>query len=208
MKNYQKGFSAVEALLILVIVGVIGGVGYFVYSSQKKTNEALENAAKVSSSVYASTKTETKPVAESEIYVDWKSFSKNGYVFKYPDDWTLLEGQPFGTVTSPDFKSTGVQSRTVTSGIMVYFDQTDIPQTNITADSYKSSTLYSPTYSNFEKKSINDKAVVRYHISDNIIRTVFFKNDGIRIGVQTEFATENKDANLKTYDLILASVKY
>jgi hypothetical protein len=50
--------------------------------------------------------------------------------------------------------------------------------------------------------------VVRYHISDNIIRTVFFKNDGIRIGVQTEFATENKDANLKTYDLILASVKY
>lgn len=48
MKNNQKGFSAVEGLLILVIVGIIGGVGYFVYNSQKSTNTSLDNANKAS----------------------------------------------------------------------------------------------------------------------------------------------------------------
>ena len=33
MKNNQKGFSAVEGLLILVIVGLMGLVGWFVYNS-------------------------------------------------------------------------------------------------------------------------------------------------------------------------------
>lgn len=44
-KLNTKGFGAIEALLIVVIVGVIGGVGYFVYNSQKKTSKPLDNAA-------------------------------------------------------------------------------------------------------------------------------------------------------------------
>ena len=43
----SKGFGAVEALLIIVIVGLIGSVGYFVYGSQKKTNTSLDNTAKL-----------------------------------------------------------------------------------------------------------------------------------------------------------------
>jgi len=31
----SKGFSAIEGLLIFVIVGIIGGVGYYLFSSQK-----------------------------------------------------------------------------------------------------------------------------------------------------------------------------
>jgi len=47
MKNLNaKGFSPAYVLLLIVIVGVIGGVGYYVYSSQNKTNESLDNAAK------------------------------------------------------------------------------------------------------------------------------------------------------------------
>lgn len=46
-KLNTKGFGVVEALLIVVIVGIIGGVGYFVYNSQMKTEATLDRAAKL-----------------------------------------------------------------------------------------------------------------------------------------------------------------
>ncbi len=45
MKKNQKGFSAVELVLFAVIVSLIGFVGWYVYSSQKKTSDTLDNAA-------------------------------------------------------------------------------------------------------------------------------------------------------------------
>jgi Tfp pilus assembly protein PilE len=45
MKNLNaKGFGILEGLLIVVIVGLLGGAGYYVYNSQKKTNESLDSA--------------------------------------------------------------------------------------------------------------------------------------------------------------------
>lgn len=38
-KHTEKGFSTVELLLIIVMVGLISGVGYFVYHSTKNTNK-------------------------------------------------------------------------------------------------------------------------------------------------------------------------
>ena len=44
LKNLnENGFSILEGLLILVIFGIIGGAGYYVYQSQKDTYEILEN---------------------------------------------------------------------------------------------------------------------------------------------------------------------
>lgn len=45
MKKNQRGFSTIETVLIVVIVGVIGGVGWFVYNSQKKTSQTLDKTA-------------------------------------------------------------------------------------------------------------------------------------------------------------------
>jgi len=45
-KLNTKGFGAIEVFLILVVVAIIAGAGYMVYNSQKKTNTALDNAAK------------------------------------------------------------------------------------------------------------------------------------------------------------------
>jgi len=42
-KLSSKGFSAIEALLILVIIGMIGGLGFYVYNFQKKTNQSVDN---------------------------------------------------------------------------------------------------------------------------------------------------------------------
>lgn len=44
-KLNQKGIGVVEVLLLLVLVGLIAAVGYYVYNSQKKTNESLDNAS-------------------------------------------------------------------------------------------------------------------------------------------------------------------
>jgi type II secretory pathway pseudopilin PulG len=50
MKHNQKGFSLIEGLLLVIAIALVAGVGYYVYSSNKKTNESLNNASKVSQS--------------------------------------------------------------------------------------------------------------------------------------------------------------
>jgi len=38
----QRGFSAVEVLVVLVIIGLLGGAGYYVYS--QRSNDTKESA--------------------------------------------------------------------------------------------------------------------------------------------------------------------
>jgi Tfp pilus assembly protein PilE len=56
-KYSQKGFSAVEGLLIVIILGMLGGVGYYVYNSQKQVDKTYSQTA--NSSVAPSTKKTT-----------------------------------------------------------------------------------------------------------------------------------------------------
>jgi Tfp pilus assembly protein PilE len=44
IKLNQKGFSALEVALILVIVGIVAGTGYFVYHATNKSNDTLNQA--------------------------------------------------------------------------------------------------------------------------------------------------------------------
>lgn len=45
MKSNQKGFSGGELMAVLVIFGIIGATGFFVYNVQKKTNVSLNKSA-------------------------------------------------------------------------------------------------------------------------------------------------------------------
>lgn len=45
MKTNEKGFGTLEIVLILVIVGIIGGIGWFTYSSQKSVTKTLSNTS-------------------------------------------------------------------------------------------------------------------------------------------------------------------
>jgi type II secretory pathway pseudopilin PulG len=49
MKKLQNGFSAVEALLIVIIVGMLGGVGWYVWNANNQANKNLDSASNVSS---------------------------------------------------------------------------------------------------------------------------------------------------------------
>jgi len=112
MKNSQSGFSLLEGLLILVILGIVGGVGWLVYDRQSK-NKA-DNPQSNQTQQSDNNQTETKK-EQSKTYTD--SFS--GYSFEYPSDWQLSTKEDKGyfdqraeklttynivTVKSPDAK--------------------------------------------------------------------------------------------------------
>jgi hypothetical protein len=58
MKKNENGFSVVEALLIVIIVGMLGGVGYYVWHSQAQVDKTYSQTA--NSSVAPKSKTSTK----------------------------------------------------------------------------------------------------------------------------------------------------
>jgi archaellum component FlaF (FlaF/FlaG flagellin family) len=49
-KHNQKGFAAVESLLILIIIAALVGVGAYVWRAQKQTNATLDAASKAAQS--------------------------------------------------------------------------------------------------------------------------------------------------------------
>jgi uncharacterized protein HemX len=48
MRNNQKGFSAVEGLLILAIVALVAFTGWYAMNAKKRANTNLDNASKTS----------------------------------------------------------------------------------------------------------------------------------------------------------------
>ncbi len=79
----QKGFGAVEALLILVIVGIIGGAGWYVFQSQKKTNQSLDNANKSLTEL-----SQQKNVEQSKDETEYIEIKEWGVRFALNDDYS------------------------------------------------------------------------------------------------------------------------
>ncbi len=44
----QLGFGAIEILLLVIVVGVLGATGWYAFSSKHKTDQILDQAAKIS----------------------------------------------------------------------------------------------------------------------------------------------------------------
>jgi hypothetical protein len=88
MKKNQSGFSAVEAFLILVIVGIIGGTGWYVLRANNNTNKTLNNAG-LGTAAKTRKKTSPAPTPPVDPTSSWTSYSsKSGkYSLKYPSTW-------------------------------------------------------------------------------------------------------------------------
>jgi hypothetical protein len=98
----QDGFSAVEALLVVVIAGIIVGAGYFVWHSQKLADK---NYSEAESSSNASV--ETKP-SKDKVYdcnlekqtLPKFAFNKGCFIISFPANWTIQQfdasGNTFG----------------------------------------------------------------------------------------------------------------
>jgi hypothetical protein len=89
LQNNQNGFSAVEALLLIVIVAIIGGTGWYVWHAKSNTNKALT----VNNSSTPSFKKKAAPAATPAQVTDptagWTSYASKdgGFSLKHPNTW-------------------------------------------------------------------------------------------------------------------------
>ena len=66
MKKYnQRGIAAIETVLILVIVALVGFVGYKVYTTKQNTDKASQNSVAAGASVAKSSLSATVPEMNS-----------------------------------------------------------------------------------------------------------------------------------------------
>jgi type II secretory pathway pseudopilin PulG len=89
MNKNQKGFSVVEILLILVIIGILSGTGWYVYNSNKKTNNLLNSVDNTKLLIAKTATKDTHKSTEPQIPLGWISYEdkKNGFKFAYPKEY-------------------------------------------------------------------------------------------------------------------------
>lgn len=111
IKN-QKGFAPVEVLLVLIVIGLIGGIGWYVYGKQQKKGTPKQ----VTITNFEECKAAGNPIMESypeQCSADGKTFTNSGqqakkpaaeegswlsyepanksYSVRVPDGWSLIE---------------------------------------------------------------------------------------------------------------------
>ena len=110
LQKDQKGFSAVEVVLVLVIVALVGAIGFLVYKNQHKTKAAPVASTTTTKST---TTTPTKTVTAPDPYAGWKTYTSplnSGLSFKYPADWQFPN--PATTIPAPNNQG-GVENDSV-----------------------------------------------------------------------------------------------
>src|SRR5579871_5801589 len=70
----QNGFSAIEGLLILVIVGLIGFTGWYVWHSKNNSDKALSEAQAVSNSTLPKTAASSSSSVTKQEFVTIKEW--------------------------------------------------------------------------------------------------------------------------------------
>ncbi|MHB1865236.1 MAG: hypothetical protein ACYCPS_03700 [Candidatus Saccharimonadales bacterium] len=104
LKNNEQGFSAVEIVLVVVIVALIGVVGWLVYKNHHKT--ITPNVATISNNKPATPTTTPKTPTNTVTYKTYSDSAAQAS-FQYPSTWTLtsirgLCDEPNGCAPSTD----------------------------------------------------------------------------------------------------------
>ncbi|HUB93141.1 MAG TPA: hypothetical protein VMB52_01415 [Verrucomicrobiae bacterium] len=91
----NSGFSIVEALLILVIIGILGFTGWYVYHAKQASDKNYSTANSSTVPIYKK-KVATKTTATANPYAGWKTFcsSVTNACFKYDPTWTFAQCSP------------------------------------------------------------------------------------------------------------------
>jgi hypothetical protein len=140
MNKSQKGFGAVEGLLIFVIVGMLGGVGWYVYNSNKTTNDLLDNTSDpVSIKAKSSKKIETTTPKQVDETANWAKVTsgKNAFSVKVPDGWNLQNWTSRDYLSASSYKDltfTSGKVATVANGDAAATDSGPVKRFNITGN--------------------------------------------------------------------------
>src|ERR1700722_1729362 len=88
LKKNEHGFSAVELVLVIIIIVLIGGVSWIVYKNHHKTN--LSNNLSTSTKLTTAPK---RPTTTTIPYAGWKTYTlkQEKITFRYPSTWQLKD---------------------------------------------------------------------------------------------------------------------
>ncbi len=86
-KIKNKGFSTIELLIILVIIAILAGVGWYVFKASKKDDKSKSSSTSTTTDTTKS-KSSTS-TTKSDPTEGWKSYSNSvgQFSFKYPSSW-------------------------------------------------------------------------------------------------------------------------
>lgn len=96
MRNNEKGFSALEALLVILVVVLIGGAGWYVWQSRADNNAPTNDTG--STNAYP---TENTP--KTDPYEGWETYTLKyeRFSFKYPKSYAIDDES---STANPDVK--------------------------------------------------------------------------------------------------------
>lgn len=88
LKKNESGFSAVEVILVLVIVAMLGSVGWYVWSNRSK-NITTNTSTSTNASTTKPASTTTTPVVDK--YKGWKTYTDANLSLRYPTNWSVVD---------------------------------------------------------------------------------------------------------------------
>jgi hypothetical protein len=96
----ETGFTAVEMLLCLIIVILITFVGYYIYNSQKNTDDINKNISTAATATIPKTVKKTAPVTDET--ASWLLYTSPGkeYSLRLADGWKFTRYQAGTTINS------------------------------------------------------------------------------------------------------------
>lgn len=88
MRN-QTGFSSVGTLLILVVVGITGGAGWYAYSARQEAVKGPDYASNAAKSSAEQTKQQKGQPAETDETAGWAPYlsAEGGFSLRHPKNW-------------------------------------------------------------------------------------------------------------------------
>jgi hypothetical protein len=102
MKNLnQSGFSAIEAVLLVVIVAIIGGTGYFVWHAKQNTDKSLNDTANSQPGIAKASKITD--------FAGCKAATGSKLLETYPEQCVTKSGQKFTNQQYLEIKEWGIK---------------------------------------------------------------------------------------------------
>lgn len=169
MHKVGKGFSTVEILIALVVAGCIAGVGWYVFAS--RTGFGSSDSGPVVR--VADVRKET---------ADWKSLSRFGITFKYPNNWDLQDANGNSNQETAVYLSSpglNVQTADAPKGEIVRIDGLSLNRDNLTVDNFKEKFFGTENnrYRDYKVLQIHGKKAVQFSMEDTQYTVFFVKNN-------------------------------
>lgn len=169
LKKNEQGFGVIEIILVLIIVILLGVVGWFVYKNHNKTtNNATTTTSNTGTTPSKTTATSTQ---STNNYSGWPTYSSSvlGLNIKHPPGWTVNPGTQ-ATCTGEFFVNLLPADSEVAEAAKV--TNTNLAWYSVSIDRFGTeSSECAPDGNNFKGST---SSVIK---SSDIIKAGVFKND-------------------------------